>query len=151
MCSLWYLFSSQISKWGSIFFSFRRCVSPAEHVISGQISVGILEKNEPKSHHGGLYMHFIPSESSSISQCAVRHEIVCCFQIIMQCSFFFQPVFDDEGLQMMSKYLQDNWTVFEGEKIGLKAQETQFLQLKPNVKSKIGFQVSSGCRSHSVF
>lgn len=28
----------------------------------------------------------------------------------------------------MSKYLQDNWAVFEGGKIGQKAQEMQFLK-----------------------
>lgn len=51
----------------------------------------------------------------------------------MQCSFFSQVVTDDKGLQKMSKYLQDNWTVFEGEKFGLKAQEMQFLQLKHKI------------------
>lgn len=38
----------------------------------------------------------------------------------MQHSFFSQPVTDDKGLQKMSKYIQDNWAVFEGEKFGLK-------------------------------
>ncbi|NXX49471.1 WDR4 methyltransferase, partial [Tricholaema leucomelas] len=35
-------------------------------------------------------------------------------QLYRHCDGEWKPVFDDEGLQMMSKYLQDNWTVFEG-------------------------------------
>lgn len=38
----------------------------------------------------------------------------------MQHSFFSQAITDDKGLQKMSKYIQDNWAVFEGEKFGLK-------------------------------
>lgn len=53
-------------------------------------------------------------------QHAVEHEIVSQSQNNMQPSFFSQAVTDDKGLQKMSKYIQDNWTVFEGEKFGLK-------------------------------
>lgn len=36
----------------------------------------------------------------------------------------------------MTKYLKDNWVVFEGEKSGLKVQETQFLQLKHKIQEQ---------------
>ncbi|NXG50036.1 WDR4 methyltransferase, partial [Psilopogon haemacephalus] len=35
-------------------------------------------------------------------------------QLYRPCDGEWKPAFDDEGLQIMSKYLQDNWTVFEG-------------------------------------
>ena len=88
-----------------------------------------------------MLLSLYPSESCCIFQCAVKHEIVYYSRNTMQCSFFSQPVTDDKGLQKMSKHLQDNWTVFEGEKFGLKAQEMQFLQLKHKIKEQ-------NCNSH---